>query len=129
MAGVSKIEELAARKQALVAESELCRQELKTELQHFRGHVESFYHKFDRVRSVGPWLMLAGPVAVPLLRMVFSKKSKQAPQSIKGKGALATAMLAFRLYRKYAPMVKSVMSHLRSRKSSAAQTHSRATLF
>lgn len=126
MAGVSKISELEARKRALVTESEICREAFRTEIDNLHSHAASFFHKFDRIRSVGPWVMMAGPVAFPLLSMLFRRRKKEAPQTVRAKGAIATALIAFRLYRKYSPLVKSVVSHLRSRRHASREARSPA---
>jgi len=48
-------------------------------------HCYSSLHKFDRIRSIAPWFMLAGPVAVPLLGMLFGRRAKQeSPAAAKG---------------------------------------------
>lgn len=126
MAGVSKISELEARKRALVTESELCREAFRTEIDNLHSHATSFFHKFDRIRSVGPWVMLAGPVALPLLSMLFRGRKKEAPQAPRAKGVIATALIAFRLYRKYWPLVKSTVSQFRSRRRATREARSPA---
>jgi hypothetical protein len=126
MAGVSKIRELEARKRALVTESELCREALKAEVENLRHYSAGFFQKIDRVRSFGPWLMLAAPVAIPLFRL-FSNRAKPAatPRSSGLKGGLAALMLGVRLFRQYAPLVSSLASQfLARRRASEGQSRS-----
>lgn len=121
MAGISKISELEARKRALVTESEICREAFKAEIDNLRLHAGNFFHTFDRVRSIGTWLMLAGPVAVPLLSFLFRKNTSEQPQPAKFKGRIATALLALKLYRKYGPLVRSAVRHFKTRRRSTAE--------
>jgi hypothetical protein len=123
MAGNAKITELEARKRALVTESELCREALKAELANLHAHASGFVHTFDRIRSVAPWLMLAGPVAVPILSFFFKRSpDKAAPHRSGFKGALATGLLALKTYRKYGPIVRSLVDQFRAKRRAARQS-------
>lgn len=128
MAGVSKVAELEARKRALITESELCREALKADLENLRAYTDGIFKKIDRVRSFAPWLMLAAPVGIPLLKLFTGRKTSNhhAPAPSPMKGRLATLMLGFRLYRQYAPMVRSVIGQFMSRRRAAAESRSRA---
>jgi len=126
MAGITKIAELEARKRTLVAECELCRQTLTADLQNLSGYTAGFFQKIDRVRSFGPWLMLAAPLTIPLFRMFGSRKAAEKEKASSLKGGLATVMLGFRLYRQYAPMVKSLASQFMARRRAAPESRSRS---
>ncbi len=121
MAGISEIEKLEARKRALINESEICRENLKAEIHNLTLYAESLRQRVDKVRSVGPWLLMGLPMVAPLVRLFSKKRAQQNTQhhdsaSHAGvKGGLATALLALRTYRKFAPMVRSVVTHLVSR--------------
>jgi hypothetical protein len=124
MVGISEIEDLLARKRALVNQSEICRENLKSELQNLALSIESLRKRVDKVRSIGPWLLLGLPVAAPLLRLFSKNRTKgQVEPGASGdaaahagiKGGLATALLALRLYRKYVPLARSLVTHLVSR--------------
>jgi hypothetical protein len=125
MAGISKIRDLEARKRALVTESEICRETLKAEVENLRLHGAAFLHKFDRVRSIGPWVLAAAPVAIPLLGLLTGRKNK-APKRSPIKGGIATGLLAVRLYRRYGPLLRSLIAQLRARRRSAAEARSPA---
>jgi hypothetical protein len=110
MARIDKMSELEARKRALVTESELCREALKAELENFRAYTDGFFKKIDRVRSFTPWLMLAAPVAIPLIKMFTGRKAPENHREASPmKGRLATLMLGLRLYRQYGPLVRSLV--------------------
>ena len=119
MAGISKIEELQARKRALVTESEICRETLKVELHNLLLYGSSFRKRFEKVRSAGPWFLLAVPIIAPLLGFLFHKKKSEPHPSSGIKGKIATALVGLRLFRKYSPMVSSLVSHFMSKRRSA----------
>ena len=122
MAGISEIADLETRKRELVRQSELCRQSLEAELHNLALYGAGLRRRVDRALSIGPWLMLAVPLAAPLLGWFSNKRGKTgnaahaAPPS-RTKGVVASTLLAFRLYRTYAPLVRSMLAHLVSRPS------------
>ena len=121
MAGISKIKELEERKRALVAECETSRQALKEEVWKLRQQGQAFRYKVERVRSIGPWLMLAGAVAVPVVRPLFGfGKRVKAPRPSALKKGLTTGLMAFRSYRKYGPLVRSLVAQFRNKRRRAA---------
>ena len=114
MAGISEIGDLQARKRALVAQSEKWRETLKAEAHALALCGNSLRKRVDQARSIGPWLLLGLPLVAPLVGLLTRGRSRQnhsAPPS-KAKGGLATVLLGYRLYRKYAPMVRSLLTHL-----------------
>jgi hypothetical protein len=119
MAGVSEIADLEARKRELVRQSELCRQSLQADLHNLAQYGANLRRRVDQVRSFGPWLLLAAPLATPLVGLLFKKRGKTANSAApaRTKGIVASALLAYRLYRKYAPLVRSMVGHLVSRRS------------
>jgi hypothetical protein len=119
MAGISKIEELQARKRALVTESEICREAFSAELDSLKSHAAGFVHRFDKVRTVGPWLMLAGPLVFPLARLVFRRREQPVAKPSKTKGVFAAAMVGLRLYRKYGPLVRSMVTQFQAKRRAA----------
>lgn len=118
--------ELEARKRALVTESELNREALEAELENLRQYGAGFFQKIDRVRSFGPWLILAAPLAIPLIRLFTNRKPAAPPRSSGMKGGLAKILLGVRLYRHYAPMVRSVASQFIARRRASAQARARS---
>jgi hypothetical protein len=121
VAGISKIKELEERKRALVAECETSRQALKEEVWKLRQQGLAFRHKVERVRSVGPWVMLASTFAVPVLRPLFGLgKRVKAPRPSALKKGFATGLMAFRSYQKYSPLVRSLVAQFRNKRRRAA---------
>jgi hypothetical protein len=118
MAGISKIAELHARKRALVTQSEIWRETFKADIGNLILYGSRVRNRFDNIRSVGPWLLLALPAAAALLGLFLYRNEKKngAPEPSKVKGGIATALLAFRLYRKYGPMVRNLVTHFSSRR-------------
>ncbi len=120
MAGVSKIRELEARKRALVAECEICRETLKAEVHNLQLYAASFKNKFGYIRSLGPWLLFAVPLAAPLLGLA-SRKKNESHRPSRLKGGIATALLGMRLYRKYGPMLRTLVAQFRSKRQAASE--------
>lgn len=118
MARITKLSDLETRKRALVAESDRCRLALKADLDNLGQYSADFFRKVDRVRSFTPWLLTGVvPLALPLLRLL-KKRQPEKPPGSPLKGKLAAVMLGFKLYRQYAPIVRSALSRLRARKES-----------
>ena len=124
MAGIAKIRELEARKRALVTESEICRETLRADVQNLQLYGASFFKRIDQIRGIGPWLLLALPMAAPLVSFFSRKRASQEPHSTRPsgiKGGFATAMLALRLYRKYGPLVRTLVAKLASKRRTAPE--------
>jgi len=111
--------DIEARKRALVTQCEIYREALKADIHELQLYGASFFKKIDRLRSFGPWLMLAAPVVLSLLGMFRGKSASPKPSKLKGR--LATALMAFRIYRKYAPMVRSMANHFIARRRTSTQ--------
>jgi hypothetical protein len=118
MAGVSRVSELEARKRALVAESERRREALKADLANVKQYTSGFFTTVDRARSFSPWLLMAIPMALPILRLFRGRKPENPRSSLKGH--LAKLLLGFRLYRQYGPMVQSILGRFQSRRNASA---------
>lgn len=124
MAGIPKIRDLEARKRALVTESEICRENLKADLHNLVLYGDGLRKRVDQVRRIGPWLTLGLPIAAPLLGLLSRRRNKhheskhsnaKHPDSVppsRVKASIATALMAWRLYRKYGPTVRSLVTHL-----------------
>ena len=124
MAGIAKIAELEARKRALVAESEICRETLRADVQNLQLYGASFFKRIDQIRGIGPWLLLALPMAAPLVSLFSRKRAPQSSHSARPsgiKGGFATALLALRLYRKYGPLVRTLVEKLVSKRRRAPE--------
>jgi hypothetical protein len=121
MARIPKIAELQARKEALITESEVCRENLLAEIDNLKSYADGVVRKVDRIRQVGPWFMFAAPVILPVLGLLLGKKFKthHAPAAPKAnQGKLAKLMMAFRLYSKYGPILRTFANRLRTRHNS-----------
>ena len=116
--------DLETRKRALVAESDLCREALKADLENLREYGNGFFKKVDRVRSLTPWLLTAAlPLGLPLLKLFGSRKAER-PAASSLKGRFAALMLGLRLYRQYGPMVRSLFNQLKTKRRSTAAARS-----
>jgi hypothetical protein len=124
MGRISKIDELRARKEALIRESEICRQTLEAEIQSLKDYTNGVVRKIDRVRQIGPWFKFAAPVALPLFGLLLGKKIKPRPlaKAPPSSGKLAKAMVALRLLGKYGPLLRSFAARLRTRGNSSPRT-------
>jgi hypothetical protein len=124
MGRISKIDELRARKEALIRESEICRQTLEAEIQGLKDYTESVVRKIDRVRQIGPWFKFAAPVAVPLIGLLVGKRIKTRPlaETPRSSGKLAKALVVLRLFGKYGPLLRSFAARLRTRGNSSPRT-------
>src|SRR5690349_5913328 len=124
MAGIAKIKELEARKRALVTESEICRETIKADVQNLQLYGASFFKRIDQIRGIGPWLLLALPMAAPLVSLFSRKRAPEPSHSARPsgiKGGFATVLLALRLYRKYGPLVRTLVAKLGSKRRTAPE--------
>jgi hypothetical protein len=101
-----------------VAESERRREALKADLASVKHYTSGFFTTVDRARSFSPWLLMAIPVVIPLLKLFRGGKAEKPRSSLKGH--LAKLLLGFRLYRQYGPMVQSILGRFQSRRNAAA---------
>src|SRR6266404_3488867 len=85
-----KIEELEARKRALVEQSEIYRQTLRFEAHNLRLYMAGITQKVDKVKFFNPLMVLAAP----LLKSFFARKLQRSKL-----GLIAKGFLAWRLYR------------------------------
>ena len=112
MPRIFEVKELAARKRALAAESEVYRQTLKLELQNFQLYAGFLKHKWSPLRRVGAVLPLAGVAAGFWLR----RKQKPAPP-----GLLRNAMLGWQVYRSVSPFLRRMAGQLFIRRAKSAE--------
>jgi hypothetical protein len=96
MARIFEIAELEARKRALASESEVYRETLGLEIRNVRLSVDAFKRRFFGVRKLAGLLPFAAPVA----GIWFGKR-----QSGSRSGLWRTALLAWQLYRRLAPVL------------------------
>jgi len=105
----AEVNELAARKRQLLAESELCRQSLEMEFQTLKTATAWVPRTVKIARSVYPILFLAAP----LLGYAFTRKRPR-PTAEDGqparRGLLAKALAGYRLFRKVKPVWEGVRS-------------------
>ncbi len=108
---------MEARKRALVAESERCREALKADLANVKQYTSGFFTTMDRARSFSPWLLMAIPAAIPLLKLFRGGKAEKPRSTLKSR--FAQLMLGFRVYRQYWPMVRSIVGQFQGRRNPA----------
>jgi len=104
MVGISEVKTLAARRQALVAESEAYRQTLKLELQNIRLSTEGLRRKLSLVNAVKPLLLL-----LPFAGSLLGWRGKGSVKKPRGWRRMAGGALAgWRLYQKLSPFLRRV---------------------
>lgn len=110
-----------------MAESERCREALKADLANLRHSTSGFFNIVDRARSFSPWLLMVVPAVIPLLKLFRGGKAEKPRSPLKGR--IAKLMLGFRLYRQYAPMIRSIMGQFQARRSAAASARASSRQF
>jgi hypothetical protein len=110
MDGIFGVKDLAARKRALVAESEAYRQTLRYELRDLRLYGVRMRRKFSVVAVVSPLLSVGAPLAGSLFGKRQSKWLRMAKAALAG----------WQLYRR-------VASGRRARPSAAAHTENQTS--
>jgi hypothetical protein len=115
---------LAARKQALVAESELYRQALALELQELKASTARIKKNFNFLRWLKPIILFA-PLAGSLLGLRSSPKVEK-PRPTGWRKWCGGALVGWRLYRQAVPMISRFIPRRRaSRRRVRETTHSR----
>jgi hypothetical protein len=106
---------LAARKQALVAESEVYRQALAADLQGLQTSATRLTRNLRFLRLLKPILLIA-----PLIGSIVGMRSAPPPEKRRATGWRkwwGTALVGWRLYRRISP----VISHFASKRTSRAR--------
>src|SRR5215813_8470675 len=107
---------LAARKQALVTESELYRQVLAAELENLKGSVTRISRNFRFLRLLKPILLVAPVVGSILGFRSLPRPEKRRPTGWRRWGGMA--LVGWRLYRRAVPMIAHFVSRRRHRSAS-----------
>ncbi|HWH68049.1 MAG TPA: hypothetical protein VNT26_01580 [Candidatus Sulfotelmatobacter sp.] len=124
MARLLQVKPFQLRKQALVAESEVYRQTLHLECQNLLLYGVHLKRKLARYRaSTKSLLMLAS--AVGALVGARSRRSEAKPRQ-KKRGLLATALVGWRLYRRFGPLLQNLLAQQLAR-SKPTQFHTGQT--
>ncbi len=105
MAGISELDSLAAKKRALVAESEVYRQTLRLELQNVRLYAARMQRRVDLLRSAKPLLALV-PIIGAFAGLRFRAKRAGRPRGLRR--WMRAALVGWRVYRNVAPVLKAV---------------------
>jgi hypothetical protein len=111
MGGIFGVEDLQARKRALVEESEVYREALKIEFRNLSLYAGRIGRTAHTVKSFNPLLMMAAPLA----RSFLFGRSKTLR-------FLGRVYVGFKLYRQFAPLLRGVVSQLASRASERETT-------
>ncbi len=122
MAGIAEVKSLTARKQALVAESELYRQALGIEIDHLKLASVRIKRNVGFLRLLKPILLLA-----PLAGSLIGRRSPkpETPALTGWRKWWGAALLGWRLYRRAAP----VMAHFISQRNSRTRPRQRRGQF
>jgi hypothetical protein len=107
---------LAARKQALVAESEIYRRALANEIQNLKLSATRIKRNLNFLRLLKPILLLA-PVAASIIGLRSSATPERRP-STGWRKWWGAALVGWRLYRQAVPMLGHFISRRNSRSSS-----------
>ncbi|HYG36861.1 MAG TPA: hypothetical protein VEC99_18860 [Clostridia bacterium] len=118
MVGIFKVTEFQARKQALIAESEVYRQTLLLEVQNIRLYSADLKRKVNRLRIYKP-LILAAPVAVSMLGSMFRRRT-QAKRPAGWRRVLAAVLMGWRFYRKFGPVLQTMVAQQFAQRSASA---------
>jgi len=105
MGRIIQVKDIEARKRALAAGSEACRQALKLELHNLRLYGSSLQRKLNPIHGLGPLLMLGAPLAASFLR-------RKQPKWLR---LVETALVGWRLYRRFAPILSEILPRRKSR--------------
>ncbi|HVV72253.1 MAG TPA: hypothetical protein VHI52_12260, partial [Verrucomicrobiae bacterium] len=98
---------LAARKKALVAESEVYRQALRIEVQNVRLYAAQMKKRFNLLHSAKPLLTLL-PLLAPFLGRRAAVRTETKPKG--WRRWLNTGLLGWRMYRSMAPFLRTLNS-------------------
>lgn len=105
MAEVFRLEELEARKRALVAESEVYRQTLAMEIQNLRLYRARMQQSFALLRIANPLLLMLGSLfASRLVGGGFRRKRRGKWSRLFGAG-----LMGWRLYRQLGPILRGLL--------------------
>jgi hypothetical protein len=115
--------DLEARKRALVAESEVYRQALALEVQQIQSHCAGIQRRIDSVRRFRSLFFIL-PLLAPLIGLRRMTRPAQAKRAAGWRGLVGTAMVGWRLYQKFGPVLRSVLPKfsLHARNAPPAET-------
>jgi hypothetical protein len=118
MARFFQVDELEARKRALVTESEVYRQALKLEAQNLQLYGAAARRKLLVFGAVRPLLLTGLPFLLGWWRQRRAPAAKP--------GLLKTALIGWRLYRQFGPVVHAFIQQFRSQKHPASRASSKS---
>jgi hypothetical protein len=108
MSRLLKVKEFENRKRALVMEAEVYRQSLLLQAQNIRLCAVQMRRKYTSVKPSNPLLLLLAPLAAGLMRR---------KQSSGKSGWVSKALFAWQFIRKFAPMIRPLLSRFGPRSS------------
>jgi hypothetical protein len=112
MARLLKLADLEARKQALVAESEIYRQTLQVEFHNIQLSIAGTSRKLSHFKS----LFAIVPVGSSLLGVLVATLFRRKKSETSGLRILPTALMGWRLYQKYGSMLQPLVSKFINRR-------------
>lgn len=111
------MKELAARRQLLVAESDIRRETLKLEVQNLQLYAAGIQQKMDSFRTANPLLMLAPLLGLffgPPLRELIAQRRRRRHRWVR----LGLSFLfSLRLYRQFRPLLRMLLARPRKPQS------------
>jgi hypothetical protein len=111
MAGLFQVKDVESRKRALITESEVYRETLKLEVQNLQLYSVRMRRRLSFVGTVAPLVLLARPLTGLFLQ-------KRVPTK---RGLFGTAILGWRLYRQFAPVLGALLQRFAGRKHQRVQ--------
>jgi hypothetical protein len=107
--------ELRARKQMLVAESDIYRETLRLEVHNLRVYGAGLKRKFSVFRAMNPLLLVAaGMMGAPLGRTLVRRRKRNWLR------LTLTSLLSWRVYRQLAPLLRPFIARFSPRPESMA---------
>lgn len=107
MSRYSGLTDLVSRKRALVEQSETQRQLLATELHHLRLSAVLLQRRLKLLSTAGSVVGLVIPLIGAFIRGRYAKATR--PKEQPKRSLLGTALSGWRLYRKVAPVLHSLI--------------------
>jgi hypothetical protein len=119
MAGYSKIADLLERKRALIAESDLHRQNLALELQNIRLYAYRLRQRVSVFERFKPLLILL-PLVGAFAGRRFGRGARRKRRSRLGQ-LFAATLFGVRMYRRFGPVLRVALPSLLRRKRAFVQ--------
>jgi hypothetical protein len=104
-----RVNDLAARKRALVEESDAQRELIVAELHNLQASAVVFQRRLKVMSTVASVLGVIGPIAGTFLRFRAAAR-EPARKVVSGAGLFGAALTGWRIYRKVAPVIQTLIA-------------------